>query len=154
MGRCTGLDGVVRFPEHLTDFAGQWRVERRINDRKTGQILTGQGAVDLTQITAGHLRYSEQITLTLPNAQPLEGRRTYEWHGHESGWIEVSFDDDRPFHRIRMGQAVSTDDHWCAPDTYAARYDFSVWPIWSAVWTVAGPHKNYVSQTWYRHAIA
>ena len=47
------------------------------------------------------------------------------------------------------GAGDSGDRHWCDPDSYAVRYDFSRWPEWSARWRVEGPHKAYIMYSRY-----
>lgn len=124
----------------LSDFAGGWRLARRIEDARAG--LTGRfegqavfrpGAGGLVVTETGVLRYGA--------GQPVQAERRYIWRV-AAGGIAVFFDDGRPFHRF--SPAAPEARHDCAPDLYHVRYDFSVWPRWRVVWHVTGPRKNYV----------
>ena len=63
--------------------------------------------------------------------------------------IAVFFADGRAFHRFVPAADTVEADHWCDPDTYKVRYDFSRWPVWQAEWRVTGPRKDYVMQSVY-----
>ena len=122
----------------LERFAGLWRLERAIEDRRAGTAGAFSGSARLTPDGAG-LRYEEQGTLTLPGAAPMQAARAYLWR-REAEDIAVFFDDGRRFHVI--GESAR-DRHWCDPDLYDVTYDFARWPDWSATWDVSGPRKDY-----------
>lgn len=123
----------------LADFEGAWQVDRRIEDRLAGQAARFEGTAVFTWDGPG-LHYREEGTLHLPGAQPMAATRDYLWR-QEGDDIAVFFPDGRRFHRIGVEQ--SRDTHWCDPDTYRVAYGFADWPLWSAVWTVSGPRKDY-----------
>lgn len=129
----------------LGDFAGLWRIERTIDDRRAALQgrLTGRASL-LPQ--GDRLLYREEGMLTLGGGQPVTATRDYIW-SQADGRIVVSFADGRPFHDFDPGAAAAR--HFCAPDTYAVHYDFTRWPDWQTVWEVSGPRKNYRMQTWY-----
>ncbi|MFD0979700.1 DUF6314 family protein [Tropicimonas aquimaris] len=135
----------VKAPQ-LEDFAGLWRLERRIDDHRAGVVMRLDGEARFTPRDAG-LDYSETGTLIAPGAPPLQATRRYRWMAQGSD-IEVFFEDGRPFHAFRPGGAPSAS-HWCDPDSYRVAYDFSAWPAWSSRWSVDGPRKNYTMQSWY-----
>ena len=131
----------------LADFIGLWRVSRNIADH-TGAgdtLFHGQAQID------GGGLYHETGKMTLPNGQVVAAERKYRWADTPTG-IQVSFDDGRPFHVICPSDpsGVPTDQHWCPPDMYRVRYDFSDFPKWSAVWQVTGPRKDYTMISQYR----
>ncbi|QFS82727.1 hypothetical protein FIU97_07935 [Roseivivax sp. THAF40] len=128
-------------PVELFDFEGVWRFRRKIMDRKLGQISQGQGTLRMVRDGA-HLHYEECVTLDLPGQPPIEGTRRYLWRPAPRG-IEVLFEDGRPFHRIRLPEPAPRDTHHCDPDLYRVHYDLSDWPVWSQVWEVTGPRKDY-----------
>ena len=132
----------------LNAFEGHWTISRQIEDRRAGAGGQLVGTARFTAVTSG-LRYDEEGQLNLPGAAPMTARRRYFWQQGRAG-IDVSFDDMRPFHSIG-GQGRAT--HWCDPDSYIVRYDFSAWPdAWSAEWQVSGPRKNYTMRTLYQRA--
>lgn len=131
----------------LLDFAGDWRVLRRIDDRLSGRPGRFEGTALLTPEGEG-LRYHEEGTLTLGDGPPLAAHRDYLWRPDNDG-IAVLFADGRPFHRfVPEGRAPGTD-HPCGRDLYRVTYDLTAWPAWTTEWTVAGPAKDYTMSTRY-----
>ncbi len=128
-------------PIDLFDFEGVWRFRRKILDRKLGQISQGQGTLRMTRDAEG-LTYDESVTLELPGQPPIEGTRRYLWRACPRG-IEVFFDDGRPFHTISLPDPAPRATHGCDPDFYRVAYDLGDWPVWSQVWDVTGPRKDY-----------
>jgi len=130
------------------DFLGQWTLQRTIRDHLQGQHGTLEGQAVFAATDAAHLTYDETGTLTLENGARLEATRQYLW-AFTPNAVVVSFDDGRPFHQfVPAGHAAGTD-HPCGDDFYTVRYDFTLWPEWTAVWTVKGPRKDYVSTSTY-----
>lgn len=136
---------MVRLPAGLPDFAGCWRLSRRITDRSGGQSGHAEGRVEFLRDGAA-LRYCETLTLYLPGQGPISGTRNYVWLPDPVG-IAVTFDDGRPFHRIALGQGAPRDVHDCGADRYAVTYDFADWPVWAVTWEVTGPRKDYRMET-------
>lgn len=132
----------------LADFAGRWRIARRIDDRMAGRVGRLAGMAVFSPQGDG-LRYVETGLLRFPGQPALEARQSYCWREDGQG-VAVAFSDGRPFHRFALTGAASQAAHWCDPDRYEVRYDFAAWPDWSARWKVAGPRKDYVSVTRYR----
>ncbi|SER97233.1 hypothetical protein SAMN04490244_104220 [Tranquillimonas rosea] len=133
----------------LADFAGRWRLTRRIEDRAAGTVATFAGRADFTPDGAG-LRYDEWGTLSMPGRAPMRAERRYLWRADPQG-IAVLFADGRPFHVFDPAGAA-TARHPCDPDIYDVRYDFAAWPAWQAVWHVTGPRKDYTLTSLYRPA--
>lgn len=125
----------------LADFLGRWRLERRIRHatepeaRFTGTAIwrpEGQGA-----------RYEEQGQLRIPGQAPIHATRSYVWGSD----LVVRFDTGGVFHAVPpTGGPVS---HWCPPDQYDGRYDFSDWPEFTVTWQVSGPRKAYWMESRY-----
>ncbi len=126
----------------LADFAGDWRLERQIADRRCGIEGRLEGAARFTPDAEG-LVYEETGRLFLGEAQPVEATRRLLWRACARGGIAVSFADGRPFHRIAGERLMPENTHVCAPDIYHVEYDFRTWPDWRAAWRVVGPHKDY-----------
>lgn len=133
------------------DFEGVWALSRQIDDRRAGQtgVMTGQAA--LTQAGPARLRYAEEGQMQLGTGPVLLARRVYHWH-FAAGRVVVTFEDERDFHSfVADGQGAGTD-HPCGDDTYRVVYDFTRWPVWQAVWDVAGPRKDYTMISTYTPA--
>ena len=127
-----------------TDLVGTWLIDRVMDDRITGDRHQVSGTA---VITAGH--YREDGQLTMADGTTFASQRSYLWNFHADK-IDVFFDDGRPFHSIIFGSKAAEDSHYCDPDLYDVAYDFQKFPTWRAVWTAAGPRKDYVMTTLYR----
>jgi hypothetical protein len=130
---------------HLAAFRGSWRIERRITDaagRGSGRFAGRARFVD----APGGLDYAEEGTLRLDAGGVLTATRRYRWR-EEGGATRVEFEDGRPFHGFPCDALRPGAEHDCPPDRYRVRYDFRRWPVWTAVWTVSGPRKAYMSLT-------
>ncbi|MEM1431513.1 MAG: DUF6314 family protein [Pseudomonadota bacterium] len=130
----------------LQGLAGAWALERRIADRRAGEAGTFSGRAVFTPDADG-LRYREAGGLRLPGRPALQAERVYLWRA-AAGWIDVRFDDGRPFHRFAPpsagdGGAGPDAPHLCGRDLYQVRYAFESGSSWSAVWEVRGPRKDY-----------
>ena len=122
----------------LADLAGQWMLTRRIIDHLGGRGGRFVGQCHWWPETDG-LRQDESGLLHYAYAPPMQAHRRYLWRAEGEGLI-VFFDDGRPFHRLGPGHL--SDRHFCDPDIYDVRYDFSQWPLWTQSWLVQGPRKN------------
>jgi hypothetical protein len=134
-------------PTGLADFAGCWRVLRRIDDRHARMRGRFDGQADFVPDGQG-LTCTETGLLRYGDAAPLEGTRRNLWRPQPPHAIAVHFADGRFFHAFDLA-ADARAAHDCAPDLYRVRYDFSDWPAWRATWTVSGPRKDYTSETTY-----
>lgn len=134
-------------PQNLWAFAGRWRMMREIRDHKGGQSGHASGVADLAPDGTG-LIYVESIRLELTGQTPIDATQSYVWRD-AAGGVAVFFKDGRAFHQIVLGAGTAQADHWCDPDRYKVRYDFSLWPRWSSVWDVSGPRKGYCMTTQY-----
>jgi hypothetical protein len=130
----------------LADFAGRWRIERRIDDRR-GQDARFAGVAEFAPADDDTLRYHETGEIRIGAGPPIRAERRYRWTAAPGGRIAVSFPDGRPFHTFDPDEGVSS--HFCAPDIYEVRYDFTAWPQWLAVWRVTGPRKDYTMTSLY-----
>lgn len=121
----------------LADFAGPWRLSRRIENclGKGGHF---EGLARFTP-DGDALVYHEEGILHLGGAV-VRATRGYRWRAGGGG-IVVEHADGAPFHAFDPARPEAV--HWCAPDRYRVIYDFSGWPQWTAVWTVNGPAKDY-----------
>ena len=134
----------------LSDFLGDWRIERRIDDRLSGQTGRFEGLARLSPDGEG-LRYRESGTLRLGDGSPMAAHRDYLW-SRAGDRIEVRFADLRPFHSFRPEGRAPGTDHPCGRDLYRVTYDLAIWPRWTAEWIVTGPAKDYRMLTAYARA--
>jgi hypothetical protein len=133
----------------LDDFAGEWCLSRHIEDALAKGTARLEGFCRF-EPQEGGLLCTEGGTLSLPGRETgFTAERRYLWQIDPIG-IAVFFDDGQFFHRFDPNDPAPRADHDCAPDAYAVRYDFSNWPLWSAVWRVKGPRKDYLSKSIYR----
>lgn len=129
----------------LEDFAGRWRIERRIDDRLGGVTGRFEGVAEFRPV-AGGLAYREEGRLCLGPGPGVLAVREYLWR-EEAGRIVVDHADGRPFHAFDPAEPEAR--HRCDPDDYRVRYDFAAWPEWRAEWTVRGPRKDYTMESVY-----
>jgi hypothetical protein len=125
----------------LADFAGAWRVTRRVTpDAGPEAVFEGTATWSAAQ---GGADYREKGVMTLQGHTPMQAERRYFWAED----LSVFFDDGRFFHTVPA--AGGTARHWCDPDDYTVTYDFSGWPRFTVLWRVSGPRKAYLSRTEY-----
>ena len=125
----------------LTDFEGLWTLRREIV-RQDGMRAHFIGTAEWRSEARGML-YSEAGQLTMPGTPVMRAERRYVWQDD----LSVFFEDGRFFHRVPAGGGET--EHWCDPDTYRGRYDFSAWPRFEVSWQVTGPQKAYHSHSLY-----
>lgn len=134
----------------LEDFAGVWAFSRVI--QTPDGAVTGRVEGTLTlRPGEGGLVAEEEGQMRLPGAAPMLTQRRSIWRT-DGGRIEVLFGDGRPFHAFDPGQQRPQAVHDCAPDRYEVVYDFSNFPVWTSIWRVNGPRKDYVMTTTHRRA--
>lgn len=129
-------------------FAGAWRLERRIDDRRAGQAGWMYGTVRLIPDGPDALRYVETGVLRLGDGPPMPADRVNLWRFSEAR-VEVLFEDGRPFHSFVPEDCAPGTDHPCGADFYQVVYDLTLWPRWSTRWTVTGPRKDYAMESRY-----
>ena len=130
----------------LQSFRGRWTILREIRDEKNGQKgrLEGHAVFRPNAEYPNTMVLEERGQLQMEGAPALPAKRSYIWRSAEDGrMIDVSFADQRPFHRIDLACTMPFDTHFCAPDIYNVTYDFRSWPVWQAEWRVRGPRKDY-----------
>lgn len=131
----------------LQDFTGLWRLERQVTDA-LGPDARFAGTADFTPDKSG-LLMCESGVLELEGQGSFQAERRYLWQD-QGAWIAVLFSDGRAFHSFDPQLDSPEADHWCDPDTYKVRYDFTCWPVWQVEWHVTGPRKDYVMRSVFR----
>lgn len=125
----------------LADFEGEWRLDRRIEDRRGAQSGRLSGRAWFAPAADG-LQYDEEGVLELASGPKLAARQAHLWQASPPE-IAVRFPDGRDFHRFDTGVVAPEGRHLCGADLYLVRYDFADWPRWRVTWTVSGPRKDY-----------
>ena len=132
-------------PLKIEDFTDSpWAISRQIIDRTQDAKLTFRGRC---KVSGGW--YQETGQIVLPNGQTLSSTRRYRWDATSEG-VDVYFDDGRFFHWIDLAHTAPQARHFCDPDSYAVSYKFTQWPVWTSLWKVKGPRKDYEMQSSYR----
>lgn len=114
---------------------GQWRLDRRISDRRARTFGTVHGTLLLVEDGA-QIRWSERGTLRW-NGADLPVTRELALVEEPSGW-QVRFADGRPFHPWRPGEIV---EHPCNADLYRGLVDVAPDRL-RVLWDVLGPAKD------------
>jgi hypothetical protein len=125
----------------LKDFVGRWSITRTIDDSLTRSTAGFEGQCIFTPRN-DDVEYAETGMLYPSPGRGLVATRKYLWH-QDVDFVVIRFDDGRPFHRFNCRIDAPGDTHLCGRDTYRVAYDFSEWPVWSSIWQVTGPRKNY-----------
>lgn len=127
----------------LRDFEGRWCLTREVADAR-GPDASFAGTATFSRTADGRgLELVETGRLELVGQGAFQAERRYFWQ-QDGAAIAVFFADGRDFHRFAPDGGQARAEHWCDPDTYKVRYDFSTWPVWQAQWCVSGPRKDYV----------
>ncbi|MCB2136790.1 MAG: trigger factor [Rhodobacteraceae bacterium] len=129
----------MSFVPELSDFLGEWRISRLVEDRLSGQQGRFEGQAWFRPDGA-FLKYREEGQLRLGGGPAMTAVRDYVWR-QDGNRIAVDYGDGRSFHDFNPADPAAR--HHCEPDDYRVRYDFTHWPEWRAEWTVTGPRKDY-----------
>jgi len=130
---------------------GEWRLERRIDDRRAGQQGRFDGEAvffadeeDLLYREDGHLAIGDHEGPAL---------QLYTFRFPESGRAEVCFSDGRPFHDLDLTGGRWSCVHLCEPDRYEGEFTALDADTWRVVWKVSGPRKELTLDSTYRRAL-
>lgn len=145
----------MRTERVLSDFLGHWRITREIVSRdktrasflRDGADASFSGHAEWRAVPGG-ATYIESGVLRLQGAAPMTAERRYVWAED----LSVRFEDGRAFHTVPALGGEAT--HFCDPDTYVVRYDFSDWPAFVVTYDVRGPRKDYAMTSRYVRAVA
>lgn len=135
----------------LAAFAGDWDLERVIEDRLSGRDGRFSGSARFRPVADG-LDYVETGCLRLAGAAPMRASRGYLWRSSAGDRVEVVFRDGRFFHGFASTCRAPRAEHVCPPDRYGVRYEFGAWPVWRVRWEIRGPRKDMILHSLYRPA--
>ena len=139
--------GTMPVPDTLAFLRGRWRLERRLDDHRSGACgtFTGDAEFSATDDPAV-LRYAERGELRFGD-HTGPARRTLLLRGLPDGTADVRFADGREFYVLDLRPGQWTARHGCGEDTYVVSY--LVWADgWlEERWRVTGPRKSYETVT-------
>jgi hypothetical protein len=139
--------------DSTVDFlSGEWNVERRICDRRGGQVGSFRGTASFRscgESASGlSLAYVESGELSIGSHRG-PARRSLLLVDAGDGAADVRFADGREFYRLDLRCGSCTAAHPCRAD----RYDVTVTRLsadsYVETWRVTGPEKDYELQTTY-----
>lgn len=130
---------------------GDWRIERRIDDRKLGETGTLSGWASFT-LQADGLDYSETGTLHIGNYSGMAERRLRFCRDDTPEAADIRFPDGRHFYRLDLGCGEGRALHDCPPDIYRVTTIATDAGCWRQEWVVTGPRKDQTITTVYRRA--
>ncbi len=134
-------------PDTLAFLRGRWRLERRLDDHRSGVrgTFTGDAEFAATDDPAV-LRYEERGELRFGgHAGPA--RRTLLLRELPDGGADVRFADGREFYVLDLRSGMWTARHGCGADEYIVSYQVRAAGWLEECWQVAGPLKAYDSVT-------
>ncbi|MEQ9325744.1 MAG: DUF6314 family protein [Rhodospirillales bacterium] len=120
---------------------GDWRIERRIDDRKLGETGTLAGVASFTPDADG-LDYSETGTLHIGSYSGIAERRLRFRRGGPPETADIRFPDGRHFYRLDLGRGEWQARHDCPPDIYRLATLVTDASCWRQEWIVSGPRKD------------
>jgi len=141
-------------PDTLAFLRGRWRLERRLDDHRSGVCgtFTGEAEFAATDDPAV-LRYEERGELRFGgHAGPA--RRALLLRELPDGAVEVQFADGREFYRLDLGPGCCRAEHLCGRDRYTAMFRVLARDLLEEHWHVLGPRKAYDSVTTLRRLVA
>ena len=130
---------------------GEWRLERRIDDRRAGErgCFDG-GAVFVTD--ADGLLYREDGRLVL-GSHDGPALQHYRYDFLDRHHAAVSFRDGRFFHELDLSAGAWRCRHLCGEDRYDGEFAALGADAWRVVWHVSGPRKDLILDSTYRRAL-
>jgi len=131
-----------------TFLSGGWRLARRFDDRRIGQLgrMTGSAEFsgplpDLLYREAGGLQFGDFAGAAT---------RVYRYRFPRPDRAEVLFEDGRFFHDLDLADGVWRAEHACGDDRYRGTFRTAGPDAWAVRWQVSGPRKDLVIVTRYR----
>lgn len=135
---------------------GEWRLVRRIDDRRAGQPgrLTGEAVFSAD---GADLQYREEGRLVIGGpADPVHAGlalQSYRYAFPAPQRAAAHFRDGRFFHDLDLTSGHWACTHLCDPDRYEGEFAVLDADTWRVVWTVAGPRKDLTLDSTYRRGL-
>ncbi|MEQ8664385.1 MAG: DUF6314 family protein [Rhodospirillales bacterium] len=133
------LTSIFRIGDLRSFLAGEWRLDRDIDDDRLGQNGVLHGLARFSQSGDG-LAYREVGRLTFGDYAD-DVSRDYRYDFPEKAVARISFADGRPFHELDLRRGKAAVRHLCGDDIYNGVITADSPDRWTATWTVNGPRK-------------
>jgi len=134
-------------PDTLAFLRGRWRLERRLDDHRSGVCGTFTGDAEFAATDdPAVLRYEERGELRFGgHAGPAA--RSLVCLGRPGGVVDVRFADGREFYRLDLGTGSCQAEHHCGRDRYTVTFLVLSEFLVEEHWHVVGPLKAYDTVT-------
>jgi hypothetical protein len=157
MGRDLRRDSLGRYrmppratipvPDTLAFLRGWWRLERRLNDHRSGVCGTFTGDAEFAAMDDRMVLRYEERGLLRSGGHTAPARRALLFRALPDGTADVRFADGREFHVLDLRSGQWTARHRCGADEYVVSYLVRA-PGWlEERWHVTGPSKAYETVT-------
>lgn len=134
-------------PDTLAFLRGQWRLDRRLDDRRSGLCGTFTGEAEFAATDDPTvLRYTEQGELRF-GAHTGPARRALLLRALRDGTADVRFADGREFYALDLRSGHWIARHGCGADEYVVSFQVRAAGWLEERWHVTGPRKAYDSVT-------
>ena len=131
----------------LAFLRGRWRLERRLDDHRSGVCGTFTGDAEFAATDdPAVLRYEERGELRFAG-HTGPATRSLVCLGYPDGVVDVRFADGREFYRLDLCSGVCTARHDCGQDRYIISHLVRAADWLEERWAVTGPRKAYDSVT-------
>lgn len=131
---------------------GEWRIERRIDDRRIHETGTLSGSASFTPVADG-LDYSESGKLHIGTYSGIAERRLLFCRGDTPESADVRFPDGRQLYMLDLGSGQGQALHDCPPDIYRVTTIAIGANCWQQEWVVAGPRKDQTITTVFHRSV-
>lgn len=142
-------------PDWRSYFAGDWRLSRRIADRRGARVGTASGVAQFAAADANSRKtlFCAETLVIDYGGHRLDGEQKTIWSFVDSQGPDLHFHDGRDFCAMRFRRDVAgwraSFAHACGDDRYAGEACIADRDNWRLVWTVNGPRKDYTLDTAY-----
>jgi hypothetical protein len=134
----------MRVTNTLAFAAGHWRIERVLEDHRsgTGGRFAGRAALTGPDLPGGPLQYLETGELRF-GTHTGPATRALRYQGLPDGTVDVGFADGHHFYRLDLRGGLCTAVHQCGADRYEITYLVLGDDQMEERWRVRGPDKDY-----------
>jgi hypothetical protein len=134
----------MRVSNTLAFAAGHWRIERVLDDHRSGTQgrFAGQAVLTEPDLPGESLQYLETGELRFgTHAGPAT--RALRYQGLPDGTVDVRFADGHLFYRLDLRSGRCAAVHQCGADRYEITYLVLADDQMEERWRVRGPDKDY-----------
>jgi hypothetical protein len=141
------LRATIPVRDTLAFLRGRWRVERRLEDHRSGVCGTFTGDAEFAPTDdPAVLRYAERGELRF-GGHNGPAARALVCIGLPGGAVDVRFADGREFYRLGLGPGSCQAEHLCGRDRYVVTVRVLSEFLVEEHWHVTGPRKSYETVT-------